>query len=629
MSDCIYCGKRDSNESVLTCEECGDKVHLRCLRSGVHMREKYSRERKFHEERKKAGWAPCLAHCRITARHISDLVQKSSGRQDDTLKSLEKKRKPNIPGKVHSIVDIEPEPGPSSQEMTPSVSYVHPVSVVDDSSLSAYDDTSSVDMNNAESECSSGRVSAVDTNYWASFKSSNNMYSRAYVEPSETLSDCLFADEDEECSDVDVEGIGVDICCPPSQGFRDLGDLLQSQDTVKDVTRSQLAEAEVRQTEVKQEAIDEVPESSTDDIGSDAEAVDVPSGSLFNITKCKIPFLAGSELQEDADSKCLPMSEYEETQLLHQLRRVPSMSDVPSSVRRLYRKLQVRKLKRECNMPLFNLEDVEPSKKRSCISMSHPTHAVGDVRILDRFQNSRAIPRKDDNKRSFMIRLMGQSEPGCLPMSEYEETQLLHQLRRVPSMSDVPSSVRRLYRKLQVRKLKRECNMPLFNLEDVEPSKKRSCISMSHPTHAVGDVRILDRFQNSRAIPRKDDNKRSFMIRLMGQSEPGCVVLYRKLIIGFAFMVPDVGLNEAYISFLFTRPEWRRAGIASFMLYHLIQTCMGKDLTLHVSATNPALILYQKFGFKVEEFVQDFYDKYFPADSKECKHALFLRLSRH
>jgi ribosomal protein S18 acetylase RimI-like enzyme len=55
---------------------------------------------------------------------------------------------------------------------------------------------------------------------------------------------------------------------------------------------------------------------------------------------------------------------------------------------------------------------------------------------------------------------------------------------------------------------------------------------------------------------------------------------------------------------------------------------MGKDLTLHVSATNPALILYQKFGFKVEEFVQDFYDKYFPADSKECKHALFLRLSR-
>lgn len=50
-----------------------------------------------------------------------------------------------------------------------------------------------------------------------------------------------------------------------------------------------------------------------------------------------------------------------------------------------------------------------------------------------------------------------------------------------------------------------------------------------------------------------------------------CVALYRKLVIGFAFMVPDVNYNESYISFLFTRPEWRRAGIATFMVYHLIQ----------------------------------------------------------
>ena len=50
-----------------------------------------------------------------------------------------------------------------------------------------------------------------------------------------------------------------------------------------------------------------------------------------------------------------------------------------------------------------------------------------------------------------------------------------------------------------------------------------------------------------------------------------CVVLYRKCVIGFAFMVPDVMYNEAYISFVFTHPEWRRAGIATFMLYHLIQ----------------------------------------------------------
>ena len=55
---------------------------------------------------------------------------------------------------------------------------------------------------------------------------------------------------------------------------------------------------------------------------------------------------------------------------------------------------------------------------------------------------------------------------------------------------------------------------------------------------------------------------------------------------------------------------------------------MGKDITLHVSANNPAVLLYQKFGFKVEEYIHNFYDKYLAADSSECKQALFLRLSR-
>jgi len=55
---------------------------------------------------------------------------------------------------------------------------------------------------------------------------------------------------------------------------------------------------------------------------------------------------------------------------------------------------------------------------------------------------------------------------------------------------------------------------------------------------------------------------------------------------------------------------------------------MGKDVTLHVSASNPAMLLYQKFGFKAEELVLDFYDKYLPAESTECRNAYFLRLRR-
>lgn len=47
--------------------------------------------------------------------------------------------------------------------------------------------------------------------------------------------------------------------------------------------------------------------------------------------------------------------------------------------------------------------------------------------------------------------------------------------------------------------------------------------------------------------------------------------MYKKLVVGFAFMVPDVSHNEAYISFIYTHPEWRTGGIASVMLYHLTQ----------------------------------------------------------
>lgn len=106
------------------------------------------------------------------------------------------------------------------------------------------------------------------------------------------------------------------------------------------------------------------------------------------------------------------------------------------------------------------------------------------------------------------------------------------------------------------------------------------------------------------------------------------VALYRKLVVGCAFLVPDVGHNDAYVSFMAVRPGWQRAGIGSFMMYHLTQTCMSRDITLHVSATNPAICLYQKFGFKIEGFILDFYEKYLPIDSKQSRHAFFLRMRR-
>jgi len=47
--------------------------------------------------------------------------------------------------------------------------------------------------------------------------------------------------------------------------------------------------------------------------------------------------------------------------------------------------------------------------------------------------------------------------------------------------------------------------------------------------------------------------------------------MYGHVLVAFALMVPDVSNTECYIPFVFTHPEWRRAGIAKFMIYHLCQ----------------------------------------------------------
>ncbi|KAI9254338.1 hypothetical protein EDC94DRAFT_662324 [Helicostylum pulchrum] len=101
------------------------------------------------------------------------------------------------------------------------------------------------------------------------------------------------------------------------------------------------------------------------------------------------------------------------------------------------------------------------------------------------------------------------------------------------------------------------------------------------------------------------------------------VALYKRHVIGCAFMTP-----EAYITYFAVDEGWGKASIGQFMLYHLFQTAISKDITLHVSANNNAMILYQKFGFKPEEFIVNFYDKYYPADSVYSKNAFFLRLRR-
>jgi len=101
------------------------------------------------------------------------------------------------------------------------------------------------------------------------------------------------------------------------------------------------------------------------------------------------------------------------------------------------------------------------------------------------------------------------------------------------------------------------------------------------------------------------------------------VAYYKDLLIGCGFITP-----EGYIMYLAVRCGWNGHGIGSFMLFFLIQANKYRDVTLHVSATNRAMLLYQRFGFKPEQYVIGFYDKYLPAESRECKNAFLLRLRR-
>lgn len=120
------------------------------------------------------------------------------------------------------------------------------------------------------------------------------------------------------------------------------------------------------------------------------------------------------------------------------------------------------------------------------------------------------------------------------------------------------------------------------------------------------------------------------------------VAMYRKLIVGFAFIVPNAAFKEAYLTFILVHPDWRShksassdqkcqdnddVALSEFMMYYLIQACGDMSISLHVRVKSPAVLFYQKFGFKIEEYIKNFYDKYQTFDDQSCKDAFMMRLT--
>nr|XP_045584131.1 cysteine-rich protein 2-binding protein-like isoform X2 [Procambarus clarkii] len=313
------------------------------------------------------------------------------------------------------------------------------------------------------------------------------------------------------------------------------------------------------------------------------------------------------------------LSGYEERQLLRHLEHLQESGPLPPHLHRFRRKLAVRKMKYEHGLPLFNLDsEIKFLRSHGRLRSRHELvrgKIMQDTkdstsRVLDRFQVCIGEQQqKQEEMTSFLVKLVGRPA-GTPPLIHSPYT-----LRKLKPyiMQDYESLP------LKLKLLREIISYPHRN-------EVGWCLPPRHPIDYC--------YVTPKYIPAMNQLARHFfwpgidLSEVLQYPDHTCVVLYRSLVVGFGVLVPDTGFNMAYLSFLLVHPEWRHAGIATFVLYHLIQTCMGKDVTLHVSATNPALILYQRFGFKVEEFLSGFYDKYLPEDSPECKHAMFLRLSR-
>ncbi|XP_008314717.1 cysteine-rich protein 2-binding protein [Cynoglossus semilaevis] len=320
-----------------------------------------------------------------------------------------------------------------------------------------------------------------------------------------------------------------------------------------------------------------------------------------------------------------PLTLYEEKMLLRRLDVCPLALAVTPQAKRLHRKLLIRQAKRQRGLPLLDI-DQAVSATLSLVGGIYGAQKAGtttgggvmgkfctnsqELRILDRFQTNISSRRGlQQQSVSFWHRLMG------------AEGSLEQSIKSPYTSRILKPYIRRDYdnQPLKLRLLKEIRAYPHRSDPDWCPETEAPIdYCYVRPNH----IPSVNAMCHDSFWPGVD------LSECLQYPDFSVVVLYKKVVVGFGFMVPDVKYNEAYISFLLVHPEWRRAGIGTFMIYHLIQTCMGKDVTLHVSASNPAMLLYQKFGFKAEEYILDFYDKYYPVDSPECRHAFFLRLRR-
>lgn len=299
------------------------------------------------------------------------------------------------------------------------------------------------------------------------------------------------------------------------------------------------------------------------------------------------------------------------------------------TLNRFKRKLIMRRAKRRAGLAIFDLDQIiyKYLKSSEPLLPQEFDHEEGSAEetLLPTVEMRREtrtyydVPYVRDPTLSFRAKLLGVSNVRGYPFDRISPFSGL----RLPAY---------LHREERLRSLK----LRLFD----EMRQKGHLRQDAGDTDNELDVSNTVDFAHVRKefIPQVNRLLRKFfwpsvdMTESLDYPDYGIVVLYRKLVIGCAFVTPD-----AYITYFLIHPEWANAGLGSILLYLLITRASPPhlDITLHVSATNPAMLLYQKFGFKPEEYIVNFYDKYYRDDENtvgqmvlQSKNAFLIRLRR-
>ncbi|KAF3850394.1 hypothetical protein F7725_012166 [Dissostichus mawsoni] len=263
---------------------------------------------------------------------------------------------------------------------------------------------------------------------------------------------------------------------------------------------------------------------------------------------------------EEPQTPCFsPLSLYEERMLLRRLASCPLALAVTPQAKRLHRKLLVRQAKRQRGLPLL---DVDRAVSATLSLVGGIYGATGTLmrggllgkyctnsqesRILDRFQTNLSSRRGlQQTPVSFCHRLTGAEGSSDLSIkSPYTARILKPYIRR-----DYESRPVKLRLLEEIRAYPHRKN-PNWVPEPNAPID----YCYVRPNH----IPSVNAMCNESYWPGVD------LSECLQYPDFSVVVLYKKVVIAFGFMVPDVKYNEAYISFLLVHPEraWERRDAA-------------------------------------------------------------------